>query len=791
MCLIVWLTACGIPCFASDALPAPADSHVPAPNHAEASDSVEDEDTFIRVTTLDDVVITEKNQKYSKKNNPAYELMKRIRNARKQTDPRLLPEYSEDYYTKITLGLNDCDASSFTGKDKYRFLEEYIDTAANTGVPVMLLSLREKAGTRYHSLNFLKDKDVVRGERAVGIDDQFDQANITVALNEYLRNIDIYSDDINLFQKRFVSPVSHLADNFYKYSLNDTVILNGVPHLELVFAPFNPQSDGFNGRLFVEANDSSYLIRRVEMRIPRYINLNFADNVYITQEYDMDIYGKRHLASDDISLELKAFPGSPALYVRRQTNVDSPKFSDARSLHNFLIEADRHIVFKDDDEQPWDKWEDMRMIPLSRAESGLGTMMNRLRRYPAVYWIEKILKTLVDGYITTGRNSMFDIGPINSFLSFSSIEGTRLRVGGLTTANLSDHWFARGYLAYGFGDRKFKYNAELEYSLAAKKYHSREFPVNSLRVFYSYDLDDIGQHYVYTNSDNIFLSLKRKASKLSLYRREAGLTYQLELKNNLSFLASFRHRIYSPSEWLPFVDGYGHRHDSYTLAGFMLEIRYAPGEKYFQRKTHRYLVNRDAPVLCLRQEIVPKGMLGSAFTLNKTELSLSKRFWFSAFGYADVILKGGKLWSKVEYPALLWQNANLSFTIQPESYSLMNPMEFPMDYFGSIDIGYNGNGILFNRIPLIKRLKLREVITFKGLMGGLTSKNDPDRNPAMFRIPSDVNPTRMTSTPYMELSAGIDNILSCLRFDAVWRLTYRHAPDIDRWGLRVAFHISF
>ena len=756
-----------------------------------AAMEVSGEPEVIRYTNLDGVEITAHRQKYSKKNNPAYDLMRRIRETKDLSDPRILPEYSENFYNKIVLGLNNTDASRFKGNNKLKFLDQYVDTAAHTGVPVLLVSLHETAGTRLHSLNFLKDKVLVRAERNEGVDDAFDQKNINTMLNDILRNIDIYQDDITLMQQRFVSPIGSLADNFYRYSLNDTVVIEGKPHLELVFSPRSPEMFGFNGRLFVEANDSSCFIRRVEMRVPRVINLNYIDNIYITQQYRKDKYGKRHLASDDMSLELTLLPGTDTFYARRLTEMGEPEFSPDLNLHNFLYNANSYIVYENDNLEPWDKWNDFRLTPLSGAEKEMGSMMSRLRKYPVVYWGEKILKIIVNGYVATSKNSKVDLGPINTLISFNSIEGTRFRVGGLTTANLSNHWFSRGYVAYGCRDKKVKYNAELEYSLIPKEYHSKEFPINSIKLHYKYDLDNIGQHYFYTNSDNIFLSLKRKTPKLSLYKREAGATYQLELPNHFSFVAAFSHRIYEATPWLPFTNGNGISHTKYTLAGFSLELRYAPGEKFIQTRGQRYPVNYDAPIIRLTHEIVPKGMLGSAFTLNKTELCVSKRFWFSAFGYCDAILKGGKIWSKVQYPALMWPNANLSYTIQPESYSLMNPMEFPLDYYGAIDLSYFANGLLFNHIPIIKKLKLREVVTFKGLMGGLTSKNDPANDPELYRFPDDANVQRLRTTPYMEAGIGIDNIFTCLRLDYVWRLTYRDLPNISRSGLRISLHFSF
>lgn len=757
---------------------------------AEISYAIQEADT-IRVTNLEGVEITSYSGKYSKKGNPAYELMRKIRESKDLTDPRMLPEYSEEFYTKTVYGIYNATGENFGKADKYKYLEEYTDTAIHTGIPVLLLSLREKAGTNLHSLNFLKNKTIIKGDRSVGIDDNLQNENITKFLEDILSETNIYDEQIPLMQQRFVSPIAGIADNFYKYHLGDTIMMDGRLHFTLRFSPRNGESLGFIGEMLVDVSDSLYFVKKIDMRVPRYINLNYVDNLYITQEYFLDSYGKRHKIADDISLELKVLPDTPTLYVSRSTRRSRPDFKLDKSLHNILVEADNYIVYENANLQPWDKWNDFRMIPLTKAEGGMGTLMNKLRRYPAIYWSEKILKILVTGYVSTGKESKFDFGPINTLLSYNTIEGMRIRLGGLTTAYLSDHLFGRGYVAYGFHDRKVKYNAELEYSFVGKKYHSREFPVNSLRLHYKYDLDQIGQHYNYTNSDNVFLSLKREKTRLALYHREAGATYQIEWPNNLSIIGSFTHNIYYETPWMNFVTGNGVQQTNYIQAGFRVEVRYAPGEKFYEGRSVRVPVNYDSPIIKLTQTYMPATLLGNKFCMNATELCLSKRFWFSAFGCSDVILKGGKIWSQVQYPSLLWQNANLSFTIQNESYSLMNPMEFPMDYYGSLDVTYFGNGILFNHIPYVNRLKLREILTFKGLMGGLTKKNDPEYNENLYRFPDGSATSRLTSTPYMELGVGIDNILTCIRLDYIWRLTYRHVPDADRRGLRVSLHFSF
>ena len=187
-----------------------------------------------------------------------------------------------------------------------------------------------------------------------------------------------------------------------------------------------------------------------------------------------------------------------------------------------------------------------------------------------------------------------------------------------------------------------------------------------------------------------------------------------------------------------------------------------------------------------------KGVLGGDYTYHYTEAGFQKRFWFSAFGYTDVILKAGKVWNKVPFPLLIIPNANLSYTIQPESYSLMNAMEFMNDEYASCDVTYYMNGNLINRIPLIKKLKWREVFTFRGLWGHLTDKNNPlvaSNKEGLYMFPEGT--FMMGKTPYMEAGVGIENIFKFLRIDYVWRLNYRSNPDIQKSGIRMTMKLSF
>lgn len=746
---------------------------------------------------LREVYVKPGKEHYSKKNNPAVDFVNRLRSRQDLTDPRENPYYQYDRYERITLGLNEFDVGDETeGKGggwmirKFPFMKDYVDTSEISGKTILNLSTREKASTVYWRNDPKTQKEVVSGLHSAGIDDMLDPTSLQTFYEDVMREVDIYNNDINIFQNRFVSPLARIAPDFYKFYLTDTVTIDSTRCVELTFVPHTAESFGFVGRLYVPVNDSTMFVKRIVMNTPRNINLNFIETLRIIQDYDRAPDGRRWKKSDDMIVEARLLPGTQGMYARRNTTYSHHSYQPPADPSVFNSMA-RVITGKEAKRRDESFWNDKRTSDISHGENSVGSLMERMRQEPVYYWTEKFLKIMVSGYIQTARDSKIDIGPMNTVISHNDVEGWRLRAGGMTTANLSRRWFSRAYVAWGTKDHRWKYMVEGEYSFRDKDYHSREFPVHSLRATHLYDVDMIGQHYLFTNPDNMFLSIKRHKDLQMTYHRLSKLEYTLELENNFSVVAGIHNDRQMATTYMPFVNGAGESFGHLTATSFKIQLRYAPGEKFYQTKSHRFPINLDAPVVMLTHEYAPGGGLGNRFTINKTELKFQKRFWFSAFGYTDVILGGGHVWSKVPYINLLIPNANLSYTIQPESFALMNPMEFINDSYASWDITYWANGAILNYIPLIKKLKLRESFSFRGLWGHLSDRNNPELDPSLMRFPEIANTVKMSNTPYMEVGVGLDNIFRILRLDYVWRLTYRDLPGISRSGLRLALHFTF
>lgn len=774
---------------------------------------------------LDEVTVKRRREHYSKRNNPAVDFMERIRAADSLTDPYRNQYYNYTRYERITLGLNKFDGAGHPGQDsisgnkkggKFDFIHEHIDTSAVTGEPVLPLIVKEKVADVMYRRDPRSLKEYIRGIRQGGVDEIGDAASLRALMEDIFREIDLYGNDVNILQNRFVSPLSRIAPDFYKFYLNDTVVSpkDGKRLIELSFAPRNPAAFGFTGRLYVEEGDSTMFVCSVRMNVPPSINLNFVEHLQISQEFERAPDGSRLKTLDDFNVELSIIRGTQGLYVHRATAYKNHDFNPP--VHAELLDRAGEmfsdpLAYARDDQF----WNDERQIKASANEARIELLMERLRGVKLYYYGEKALRILVQGYVQTGKPSKVDLGPVNTLISGNSVEGVRLRLGGVTTARLSPHWFTKWYVAYGTKDRKWKYGAELEYSFNRKEYHPNEFPIHSIKLSEKYDVDQIGQHYLFTNPDNVFLTLKRMENRLMTYRRETRLDYTLELANNFSVRAEVNLERQEATAWVPFIDGYGALRHSYNELLFSLQLRYAPGEKFYQTRSERIPINQDAPVFILTHTFAPKGGFNAPFAVNKTELSVSKRVWLSAFGFVDMMVKGGHVWSSSPYLNLLIPNANLSYTIQPESFALLNPMEFIHDSAVSWDVTYWANGALLNNVPLLKKLKLREVVAFRGWLGNLSDRNNPLKHPELFRFPSTGadfshdfnnaalnlanpdalynNPYRsMHGHPYMEISAGLDNLFKCLRIDYVWRLSYRAGqPASSRSGLRIALHVTF
>lgn len=746
---------------------------------------------------LNEVVVKPGRERYRRRDNPAVAFVKNVIERRDANDPRNHDYYSYDRYQKMVFAMNDYKPKKREdGKTgKFDFLEEFIDTL-DVGTTILPISEKEHFETVYYRKEPHSEKRLVKGDKSAGVDEVFSRDGIQQFLNEAFREVDIFRNNIPLFLQRFVSPLSSLGPTFYKYYLMDTLEIDGQKCMDLGFVPFNSESFGFTGHLYVTL-DSTYFVRRVLLNVPKDINLNFVSHMTIDQTFRREPDGTRLITKDDIRVNFKLSEKSKGMFAQRLIVYSNHSFEPDTAQLAIFEQPAPSITLKEAYTQTDKFWEENRpQEGRRRNPNTVDKLMAKLRSIPIFYVTEKIVTILVSGYVPATKdeaNNKFEFGPMNTTISGNAIEGARFRVGGTTTPQFHKRLTLDGFAAYGVRDKKMKYDALVEYSFIDRKQYRKEFPMHSIRFEYMYDINKLGQQYMYTSKDNFLLAIRRKRDTRATYLRKAELTYTREHYNGISYSAVLRNKREYATPYAVFdrinADGSLTSLDHYDMTELELNFRYGYNEKFYQTRNNRIPITFDAWVFNLSHVMGWKGFLGSSYNYQRTDIGLQKRLWFSAFGYTDIILKAGKVWTKVPYPLLILPNANLSYTIQPEAYTNMNAMEFINDEYASWDVTYYMNGLLLNRIPLIKKLKWREVFCFRGLWGHLSDKNNPAKSTGLFAFPE--GSMTLGKAPYMEASVGIENIFKFLRLDYVWRLNYRDNPDIQTHGVRCTMRIQF
>jgi hypothetical protein len=377
--------------------------------------------------------------------------------------------------------------------------------------------------------------------------------------------------------------------------------------------------------------------------------------------------------------------------------------------------------------------------------------------------------------------------------SYNSIEGNRFRLTLNTTPNLHKHLFLYGYAAYGTKDEKFKYYGEATWAFNTVKYTKDEFPRNNLTIAYKYDINTLGQRHTQAERDNIFKSLNTSKNPKMTYNRQTEISYEKEFYGGFSFTLSGQTFDEKPAGNLLFEKtdetGLKYKVNRLRTTEASLTLRYAPNEKFYQMRRKRSSLTAPRTIYTLSHVAAVKDLLGGQYNYNMTSLSFFKQMWIAPYGRLIMTAQAEKIWGQAPFPFLITPSANSSYTIQRGSFYLIEPLEFVHDSQVMWEVYYHMGGWLFNRIPVLKWLKWREVFGFRGFIGDLSKRNDPRYNHDLLLFPQDTYKTG--NAPYMEYNIGIENIFKFFRIDYVRRINYLNHPNADKDGFRVSFELSF
>ena len=744
---------------------------------------------------LKEVTVHSKRSRYKRKNNPAVELMRKVIANKKLTDLSRKDYYQYMKYQKLTLALNDMKLETLASPKikKYQWIIDQVETCPQTGKLILPASVDETVTQKIYRRSPHAEKEIVKGRRSAGINDFFQTGDILNTVSkDVFTDVNIYDDQVRLLQHPFTSPISDGAISFYRYYIEDTLLVERDSCIHLHFLPNNQQDFGFRGDLYV-LKDSSYQVKRCELILPNQTDVNFVEGLKVTQEFTRLPSGEWVLSVDDMVVELVLFDFLQKGVAIRTTRLSDYQFTEIPAK---LFKGKAKTVTDPDAAMMDDSfWNQHRKVELTRSEAGMEDFLNGMKTVGGFKYILWGLKLLAENYIETGNPSMVDIGPVNSMISTNFIDGLRTRLSLQTTANLNRHLFWKGFIARGWRSRNTYYSSQLTWALNKKKYLPDEFPKRNLSFLSTYDVMAPSDKFLSLDKDNVFTAFKwAKVDKMMFYNRQQ-LTFEYEQMYGLRTLLSVKTEKNEAAGNMVFKPLGSANPIGFRTTELRAEIEYSPGALYTNSKQRRLKVNREAPIFTLSHTIGVKGLLGGNYDYHYTEASIFKRIWLNSWGRIDLYTRGGVQWSQVPFPLLCMPAANMSYISQKQAFNLLTSMEFMNDRFVSVDMNWDMQGKIFNRIPLIKKLRWREYVGAKMLWGALSDKNNPwlERNAQSTILMEFPEGSYLLDpkVPYWEISLGIRSIFRFFQIEYVRRMNYNNHSHGHKNSVRLGFTLMF
>ena len=738
------------------------------------------------------VVKTRKRAKYRNKDNPAVELINLVIYNKKKNRIKAYDFVQYQQYEKLSLSLTNKPEKLLKNRlfKNYKFILENIDSTSIEGKSLLPIYIEEKLSDRFLRKNPEADKTIIRGEKYVTYGDFLDANGISQYLKMMYGDIDIYDNNVNILRTQFLSPIADMGPSFYRYYITDTVEQEGLKLIKLYFTPRNPNDLIFRGYMLITL-DGNYGVQKINMTISKNANLNWARELRITQDYEKATDGRFHLIKSNMLAEF-ALTQNASGGVMGERSVSFKKFKTDIPAHDSIY-LDKDLVNKSNTSSTVDSfWVDKRHNPLTQVEAKAYYNIDSLKNMRSFKNFGEIVSLLFSGYYSFGK---WELGNTNTFYNFNPIEGLKLKVGGRTTPKFSNFLYFDNAISFGFKDEKFKFLSAVTYSFNHKSIYA--FPLNYLKISYQYDTNIPGQELQFVQEDNVFLSFKRGNNKKWLYNNYLKGEYIYEFGKSLSYTLGFKNWIQTPAGDIFFQKTSDlSKIKNITTTEFSGEFRWAPNYQFYQGKNFRIPIINKYPIFNLRFIAGVKGLMKGEYNYQNLSLHIEKRFFLSQLGYIDATLEGGHTFGQLPFPLLSIHRANQTYSFQLESYNLMNFMEFISDQYVAGTANVHFNGFFLNKIPLIKKLKLREVVSAKILYGSVRDENNPAKTNNLLKFPTDIlydQPTTfaLSKEPYIELSVGVGNIFKFARIDLVKRLSYLDHPGISTLGLRIRIAFDF
>lgn len=716
--------------------------------------------------------------------NPAHPILDGVIRNKPRNNPDLYDTYSCRTYTKMELDLTNIKPQ-FRSKRLQRnfgFVFDYVDTSALTGQAYLPAMISESTADLYRSSRPEFKREVIRASRVSGVENSFAVAQFTGGMHG---DVNFYDNFIDIFNVRFASPLADGGRAFYNYFLVDSVVHEGRKIYKIRFHPKRLTTPVLDGEVNIDS--ATYALQSASARMPKGVNVNWIKHMMLENENRPTDGGSWFRSRDRVSAEF-SISEADSSKLTSFIGTREVAYSDVRigePLPDEVLRMDNNVVVRDEQPAQHDEtyWERIRPYSLSEKEKGIYAMVDSVQHVPLYRNIYTFINTVIVGYWNT---KYIGIGPYYKLASFNKLEGFRMQLGGRTTTNVSRTVRVGGYVAYGTRDEDVKGGGSVE--LAFNRRLTRKLTLSA-----RHDVMQLGAGQNALTESNILSSiLSRGDQRLSMVNRGEAV-YEHEWCHGVSTFAGARMQRIFANRYVPMLRPGGAPVNSVSDAAVSVGLRLSKNETVYRMPFDKQYMGSTYPILTLGFTAGIPDALSGSHEYYRLEAGLRYRPELPPLGYSDITVQGGRIFGKVPYLLLKLHEGNGTYFYDPYAFSCMNFYEFASDTWVALFWEHHFNGVLLGRLPLIKKLKWREVLVCKGVWGTLSRQN----NGALAGTEADLLfPVGMTSVsdPYVEMGFGVENIFKLFRVDCIWRLTHRDptpGQDTQNFAVNLSLRLKF
>ncbi|WP_169736010.1 DUF5686 family protein [Crocinitomix catalasitica] len=725
------------------------------------------------ITSLTEIII-------SPGENPAFAILKEVHKNKVKNNPDNLSALQCNIYNKMQFDINNM-TEEFKKRavfKKFDFIMDYMDTVNNKNYLPVLLT--EGISSYYFNGQPKQEKEIINASRVTGVDN----LQLGQFTGQMYQDVNVYEDYVELFNKEFMSPIAKEGRLFYKYILLENDTIENVPCFNIQFRPKRKGDAMFNGKIWI--TQKGFALKKIIAEIPDDVNLNYVSGFYVEQEYKAVNDSLFLLASEKMEANFDLFNDSKDVKLMGVTihkNVTRKDFilNQPKPFDFYLSD----VVLSDSAESRDNSyWDAQRFTSLSKEEAGVIEMVDSLKGNASYKFMENLVYLAYTGFWKVGP---IEIGSLYDAYNRNVVEGTRFMLSLRTSNKFSKKVEISGFAAYGLKDEVIKYGGSLRWKIS-------DNPREMLRFGYRKKIEQLGLTSTVGDVGNSITSLLSvgPVDKLTMVH-QATVGFEKDYRVDMRTFHTVEWKNYIPlgsSDYSRLNPESGDTIQISDITSFQIrnQIMYTREEKFLAGQFDRISMGSKYPIISLTHTWGIKDFLASEYGFHRLDFIWNHRPRLGLLGRINYTVYAGKIFGSVPYPFLQIHPGNETYYLQATSFNLMNYYEFISDEWVGVDFEHHLQGFIMDRIPLVRKLKLRLVYNARMVIGRYD-----DRHNAEMLLPAFSN--KFTS-PYYEVSLGLENILKFIRVDAVWRLSYRDNLDlygqpVTNFGIKFKFSSDF